>query len=260
MAVDRLVERDGPRRPLPHPGNPAGQAVPIEQLPRVEGVGRGGLCGARRDATATPPARCSSWPRHPRRAGPADPPGPARPARRGRARRAPRAGTQHRRRAVPAHAARRCWPDVSWRRARTAARPRSPAAPADALARELGWDQQRLGLELERFGEEARAEGVVPSCWRRTRPSGASRRAPPPRFERPAAHARRVRAGARARRAPLADGRGQRLAGLLQRRGPVRRSRRTPGARPRELLDDGADVIDIGGESATTGTPPVAVG
>ena len=118
-----------------------------------------------RDATATPPATCSSWP--------------------------PRAASWPSRssRACPT-----CWP--RWRSRPAASRPAASAtcccgapasallagrelapgedgaapAPArragDVLARELGWDEQRLELELERFEQEARAEGVVPSCWR----------------------------------------------------------------------------------------------
>jgi glycerol-3-phosphate dehydrogenase len=31
----------------------------------------------------------------------------------------------------------------------------------DVLARELGWDETRLAHELERFAEEARAEGIT---------------------------------------------------------------------------------------------------
>ena len=38
----------------------------------------------------------------------------------------------------------------------------SPVARvAHVLAQELGWSEQRLGQELERFAEEARAEGIV---------------------------------------------------------------------------------------------------
>jgi glycerol-3-phosphate dehydrogenase len=33
---------------------------------------------------------------------------------------------------------------------------------ADVLARELGWSAERTGTEVERFAEEARAEGIVP--------------------------------------------------------------------------------------------------
>jgi glycerol-3-phosphate dehydrogenase len=33
----------------------------------------------------------------------------------------------------------------------------------DVLARELGWDQLRLASELERFAQEARAEGLAPA-------------------------------------------------------------------------------------------------
>jgi hypothetical protein len=35
----------------------------------------------------------------------------------------------------------------------------------DVLGRELGWDEQRLARELERFEQEARAEGITPEAW-----------------------------------------------------------------------------------------------
>ncbi len=47
-----------------------------------------------------------------------------------------------------------------------ASSPRSRASPstswvADTIGRELGWDGARLALELERFAEEAAAEGIA---------------------------------------------------------------------------------------------------
>jgi glycerol-3-phosphate dehydrogenase len=37
---------------------------------------------------------------------------------------------------------------------------RVPAYVAEALARELGWDSRRVRAELERFAQEAAAEGI----------------------------------------------------------------------------------------------------
>ena len=84
-------------------------------------------------------------------------------------------------------------------------------------------------------------------------PAGAAAAAAHALPERPAAHAARVRADARAGRPPVADGHRQRLAGLLQRRRPARRPRRARRARRASCSPTGADVIDVGGESATTG-------
>jgi hypothetical protein len=41
----------------------------------------------------------------------------------------------------------------------------------DVLARELGWDEQRLALELERFEQEARSEGISPPDHARPAPA-----------------------------------------------------------------------------------------
>jgi glycerol-3-phosphate dehydrogenase len=49
----------------------------------------------------------------------------------------------------------------------------------DVLARELGWDEQRLGLELERFAAEADAEGIVATVERPEPLEEAPQPAPP---------------------------------------------------------------------------------
>ncbi len=170
MAVDRLVERDARDAPCRTQEIPLGQAVSAEQLPRVEGVAEdayAALAGrygyAARDVLELAATRGEL----------AQPILPGLPdllaevalaARREQA---------------------RSIGDVLFRRTRLAllagrdlapGEDGSPPAVArrtgDVLARELGWDQLRLGLELERFGEEARAEGVVPSCWGPGAPAG----------------------------------------------------------------------------------------
>jgi len=170
MAVDRIVERDARDAPCRTQEIPLGQAVPADQLPRIEGVpeeaysalaGRYGY--AARDVLELAGTRGEL----------AQPILPGLPdllaevalaARREQA---------------------RSIGDVLFRRTRLAllagrelapGEDGSPPAVArrtgDVLARELGWDQLRLGLELERFGEEARAEGVVPAGWGPGAPSG----------------------------------------------------------------------------------------
>jgi len=44
----------------------------------------------------------------------------------------------------------------------------------DVLARELGWDEQRLSSELEAFAEEARAEGIAPAAPDAREPAGST--------------------------------------------------------------------------------------
>ena len=54
--------------------------------------------------------------------------------------------------------------DVLLRRTRLgllAARELPVERVADVLARELGWGEERTGLEIERFAEEAEAEGIA---------------------------------------------------------------------------------------------------
>ncbi len=178
MAVDRLVERDARDAPCRTHEIPLGQAVPADQLPRVEGVpeaayaalaGRYGY--AARDVLELASTRGEL----------AQPILPGLPDLL----------------AEVALAARReqalSIGDVLFRRTRLALLAGRDLAPGgdggspaaarrtgDVLARELGWDEPRLELELERFGEEARAEGVVPSCWGPDAPAGREPTSPAP--------------------------------------------------------------------------------
>ena len=259
MTVDRLVERDARDAPCRTQEIPLGQAIAVEELPRVEGVAEESYAAlAARYGYAAHDVLALG--RRARRAGPADRRRPARPARRGRARRAPRAGAQHRRRAAAAHAPRAA------RRARAPApgagrqpvRGRAPARRRRARARARLGRSARLGSSWSASREEARAEGIgraVPAGGAGRVRRARARRAPRPRFER----ARRARSRAcELRRSssatrPWLMGIVNASPGLLQ-----RRRHRTPtstpaGARRASCSATGADVIDVGGESATTG-------
>ncbi len=232
----------------------------------MEGVGvrrARPLRGARRALRARRPRRARAR-RRAARARPADRRGAARPARRGGARRPPAS-----RRAASATC---CSGARAWRCSRRAScrrRRRPCGASAEVLARELGWSEERLELELARFAAEAAAEGsrrldacvarpgwLTPPCS----PSGPRRAARARcRRERAVAGAARPRADARARAAPaVADGDRQRLARLLQRRRAATRASTRRRELAAELLAAGADILDVGGESASTGRPPLA--
>ena len=169
MTVDRLVERDARDAPCRTHEIPLGQAIAAEELPRVEGVAGGRLRRRSRRATATPRATCSRWP--PTRGELAQPIVPGLPdllAEVG-AGGPPRAGAQHRRRAAAAHPARAAGRARAAPGADGAVRG-AAASRRGARARARTGTPQRLELELERFAEEARAEGIV------AEPAGASAR------------------------------------------------------------------------------------
>jgi glycerol-3-phosphate dehydrogenase len=148
LTVDRLVERDSREAPCRTHEIPLGQRVAVEDLPRVEGVpeqsyaalaGRYGY--AAREVLALAAERGEL----------AQPIVPGLPdllaevalaARREQA---------------------RSIGDVLLRRTRLgllAARELPVERVADVLARELGWDSERTAREVERFAEEADAEGI----------------------------------------------------------------------------------------------------
>ena len=58
-----------------------------------------------------------------------------------------------------------------------------PALAARAMAGELGWDEERVALELARWREVARAEGLVPGRLRTPRPPAWSPPGAPPLAE-----------------------------------------------------------------------------
>ena len=154
LAVDRLVERDGREAPCRTHEIPLGQPIPAQALPRVEGVADGayeGLAGRYGHAAEDVLALA------------AEDPALAVPVVEGLPdllAEVPFAARREQARTVG---------DVLLRRTRLAvlagtevcsAGSRIPRAVAETMGRELGWDDRRTGLELDRFSEEAAAEGI----------------------------------------------------------------------------------------------------
>ncbi len=162
LTVDRLVERDSREASCHTHEIPLGQAIAEEDLPRVEGVPEGSyaaLAGrygyAAREVLALAAERGEL----------AQPIVPGLPdllaevalaARREQA---------------------RSIGDVLLRRTRLgllAARELPVERVADVLARELGWDSERTAREVERFAEEADAEGIRGDAGRERRSDGGA--------------------------------------------------------------------------------------
>jgi len=185
MTVDRLVERDARDAPCRTHEIPLGQAIAVEELPRVEGVGPFAGGG---DPYAALASRYGYAAREvlalaAERGELAQPIVEGLPdllaevalaARREQARsigdvllRRTRLGLLAARRLLDAR------PPMGEPEPEPAGRSDAPAAPQLAttpvarvgavIARELGWSDERLRLELARFGEEARAEGLLVS-------------------------------------------------------------------------------------------------
>jgi glycerol-3-phosphate dehydrogenase len=161
MTVDRLVERDARDAPCRTHEIPLGQAIDVEELPRVEGVPEGSY-----EALAS-------------RYGHAAHDVLALAAERGELAQPIVDGLPDLLAEVALAARReqaRTIGDVLLRRTRlgllaahelTAGAPATPAGPrgpaervSDILARELQWSPERLAAELDRFEQEARAEGL----------------------------------------------------------------------------------------------------
>ena len=158
LTVDRLVERDSREAPCRTHEIPLGQGIAVEDLPRVEGVpeqsyaalaGRYGYAAREVLALATDRRSTGSPIGQPSEL--AQPIVPGLPdllaevalaARREQA---------------------RSIGDVLLRRTRLgllAARELPVERVADVLARELGWDSERIAREIELFADEADAEGI----------------------------------------------------------------------------------------------------
>ena len=164
MTVDRLVERDGRDAPCRTHEIPLGMPVDAAELPRVEGVPEesyAALAGryghAAHDVLALAAERGEL----------AQPIVPGLPdllaevalaARREQAR---SVGDVLLRRTRASG----CWPPASCARPG----PTPVERVASALAAELGWDDARVGQEVERFRRNAEAEGILPAGgrWRR---------------------------------------------------------------------------------------------
>jgi glycerol-3-phosphate dehydrogenase len=155
MTVDRLVERDARDAPCRTHEIPLGQAIAAEDLPRVEGVpaeSYAALAARYGDAAHQVLALAAeSNPAHPELAQPIVPGLPDLLAE------VVLAARNEQARSVG---------DVLLRRTRLgllAARELPVERIADVLARELDWDPERIEREIERFAEEARAEGILPA-------------------------------------------------------------------------------------------------
>jgi glycerol-3-phosphate dehydrogenase len=172
MTVDRLVERDARDAPCRTHEIPLGQAIAVEELPRVEGVGRAGpdpyqaLASrygyAARDVLALASERGELA--QPIVAGLPD-----------LLAEVALAARREQARSIGDVLLRRTRLGLLAARELTAAGSKpGPSARAggddgvppvrrvgDVLARELGWSGERLELELARFAEEARAEGIL---------------------------------------------------------------------------------------------------
>ena len=153
MTVDRLVERDAREAPCRTHEIPLGQAIAPEELPRVEGVpaeSYAALASRYGEAAQQVLALAEeSNPAHPELAQPIIPGLPDLLAE------VVLAARNEQARSVG---------DVLLRRTRLgllAARQLPVDRVADVLARELGWDAGRTALEIERFAEEAEAEGIL---------------------------------------------------------------------------------------------------
>jgi glycerol-3-phosphate dehydrogenase len=149
MAVDRLVERDARDAPCRTHEIPLGQAIAAGELPRVEGV------------------PVESYPALAARYGDAAHQVLALAAERGELAQPIVAGLPDLLAEVVLAARQeqaRSIGDVFLRRTRLgllAARELPIERVADVLARELGWDGERVELEIGRFAHEARAEGIL---------------------------------------------------------------------------------------------------
>jgi glycerol-3-phosphate dehydrogenase len=155
MTVDRLVERDAREAPCRTHEIPLGQAIAADELPRVEGVPEESYAAlASRYGEAAQQVlalAAESNPAHPELAQPIVPGLPDLLAE------VVLAARNEQARSVG---------DVLLRRTRLgllAARELPVERVADVLARELGWDSERMGLEIERFAQEADAEGILPA-------------------------------------------------------------------------------------------------
>jgi glycerol-3-phosphate dehydrogenase len=163
MTVDRLVERDARDAPCRTHEIPLGQAVAVDDLPRVEGVPEESYpaLAARYGHAAHEVLALAA-----ERGGLAQPIVPGLPdllaevALAARREQALSIGDALLRRTrLGLLAARELAPNPGGRA------PAGHAAPVErvgeTMARELGWSAERLAVELERFAEEARLEGIA---------------------------------------------------------------------------------------------------
>ncbi len=255
----------GPRGALPHARDPARAADRAGAAARGRERGRGhprapgGPLRPRR-------ARRAGAGRHRSAARPAGEPRPARHRRGGRLR-----GRREQALSLADVLLRRTRLGLLDARGLCAPDAEGPRVVARAMAGQLGWDEARVQRELAAWHEVASAEGLVPQRWRwgrasarprrPARPHRRSPRRPRPRSRRRPRPARRPRRrrdpqAPRAWARPLqagADGDRERHARLVLRRQRPKDPDEL-AALARKLVEDGAALIDVGGESGRTDT------
>jgi glycerol-3-phosphate dehydrogenase len=161
LAVDRLVEREAREAPCHTHEIPLGQAIAVEELPAVEGVPEESYAAlAARYGYAAHQVLALAAERgefaQPVVAGLPDL--LAEVALAARSEQARSVGDVLLRRTRLGLLAAR---ELSGPEAGSAARGDPVRRVADVLARELGWDPARVGVEIDRFAEEAAAEGLA---------------------------------------------------------------------------------------------------
>ncbi len=155
LAVDRLVERDGRDTPCRTHEIPLGLPVDADRLPRVDGVPeRSYEALAARYGFAAEDVLAVA----------AEDPALARPIVEGHPdllAEAPFSARREQTRTVGDVLLRRTRLGLIAGRELCAPGSQAPRRVAEALARELGWDASRTAAEVERFAEEAMAEGIA---------------------------------------------------------------------------------------------------
>jgi glycerol-3-phosphate dehydrogenase len=177
MTVDRLVERDARDAPCRTHEIPLGQAIDVDELPRVEGVGQVGpdpyQALASRYGHAAHDVLALAGQRGTLK-GTGDLAQPIVAGRPDLLAEVVLAARREQARSIGDVLLRRTRLGLLAARELTAATPTDgPSTPASpvrvvgaVLAHELGWSDQRLELELQRFAAEADAEGIVASVDR----------------------------------------------------------------------------------------------
>ena len=158
LAVDRLVERDGREAPCRTHEIPLGQPADPDSLPRTEGVSEEsyGPLADRYGHAAENVLRTAA--QEPELAEPILPGLPDLLAE------AAFAAANEQARSVGDALLRRTRLGLLAGRDLCAGEGEAPLRVARAIARELGWDDARIAGEVQRFGEEAEAEGVTPEA------------------------------------------------------------------------------------------------
>jgi glycerol-3-phosphate dehydrogenase len=189
MTVDRIVERDARDAPCRTHEIPLGQAIAVEELPRVEGVPEdsyAALAGryghAAHDVLALA-AECGTQDGTSAQDGRGELAQPIVPGLPDLLAEAALAARREQARSIGDVMLRRTRLGLLAARELTADATPGESGPVqrvgNVLARELGWDAERLGREIERFAAEAAAEGIAAGGERGAARTGQLE-APPP--------------------------------------------------------------------------------